>query len=96
MGRNLGHTLALCTKHRVSRLVDDGETLTVEFFAPADRADAKRSAPARGEVTNPARAPEVEEAVAALDRAYEIDDDEPVRDTAAIIAEIDAAAKAGG
>lgn len=100
MSLSLSRTLALCAKYRVSKLSFDDDDLVVEFFPPSDVTDAK-SAPKREKSTNPAdhaRSPEVEAAVAALDRAYnEIEDDapeHPERDVKAIIAAIEAA-KAG-
>lgn len=96
----VARTLAFVEKHRlaarISRLTVDGAKVSVEFFAPGEQRDVKQPAksPAAGPVDH-AHAPEVEAAVAALDRAYEIDDDEPVRDVKSIIAEVDAAAKAG-
>lgn len=96
---HLARTLAFVEKHglaaRISKLTVEGVKVAVEFFAPTDQRDVKQAgpAPAPGRV-HPSHAPEVEAAVAALDRAYEIDDDEPARDTAAVIAEVEAAAKA--
>ena len=95
MSPSLARTLALCEKYRVSKLTTDGDSVTVEFFRPAEEQDAKQSAsPLKSQ--NPvdhARAPEVEDAVAALDRAYQLgdeDDERPERDVAAVIAAIEA------
>lgn len=96
-------TLALCEAHRVSKLVSDGSTVVIEFFRPREEFDVKQAGPSPGLSYDPAahaHAPEVEEAVAALDRAYDDvdpvpEDEAPARDTAAIIAAVDAEAKAG-
>lgn len=97
----LARALAFFEKHglagRISKLSVDGVGVDVEFFAPADQRDVKQPGqePARGAggPSGHAHAPEVEAAVAALERAYEIDD-EPPRDVSDVIADVIAAAKA--